>query len=298
MNEAAVPGGPRLVASGRVRRRKLVSRAMESVASLASGLAVLVLGVVVISVLLRGLPALSLDLVTTTPSTGFDSAGGGIAQALVGTLVLVGAATAMALPFGLLVAVFVSEFSDRRLARVIRLALDVLNGMPSIVIGIFVFALFVLAHGQSALAGSFALAVIMLPLVARSTAEALALVPQGLREASLALGIGRWRTIVQVVLPTTLGGILTGTTLAVGRAAGETAPLLFTSSLAADEISGDVTRPLASIPVTIFTYAEQPDPVYHQQAWAAALILIAFVLVANVLARAALARSRRRSARG
>jgi phosphate transport system permease protein len=134
----------------------------------------------------------------------------------------------------------------------------------------------------------------MLPLVARSTQEVLALVPSTLREGSLALGVTRWRTVLGVVLPTTFSGILTGATLAIARAAGETAPLLFTSSIAANQVSLDVTRALNSIPVTIFVYSESPDPAQHEQAWAAAFVLIAFVLVTSLTARLLLDRSRRK----
>jgi len=146
--------------------------------------------------------------------------------------------------------------------------------------------------------GSLALGIIMLPLISRSTQEVLALVPNHLREGSLALGVSKWRTIVGVILPTTFSGILTGTTLAVARAAGETAPLLFTSSLFGDWVSGNVGQPIASIPVIIFEYSEAPDPHLNDQAWAAAFVLITFVLVVSLLSRAALARSRSKLERG
>ncbi len=169
-------------------------------------------------------------------------------------------ATAMALPLGVLVALYVSEFASRRVADQARLWLDVLNGFPAIVVGIFVFALLVVGHGQSGYAGSFALAILMLPVVARTTMEMLALVPNHLREASYALGVSKWRTVVGIVLPSAAGGILTGTILAVARAAGETAPLLFVSSIAANIVSWNPHNALASIPVTIFQYSEAPDP--------------------------------------
>ena len=195
-----------------------------------------ILGIVVFNVLQRGLPAINLDLFTEVQPP-FGEAGGGIGHAIVGTMILVGLATLMALPFGVLVAIYVQEFSRTSVGRVIRLSLDVLNGVPSIVIGIFVFALIVQPlHQQSAWAGAFALAIIMLPLVARATIEVLALVPESQREASFALGVSRWRTVLRVVLPSVLGGVVTGTVLAVARAAGETAPLLFTTSLYANHI--------------------------------------------------------------
>jgi phosphate transport system permease protein len=208
----------------------------------------------------------------------------------------------MSLPVGVLLAIFVSEFAPRRVSDQIKLWLDVLNGFPSIVIGIFVFALVVktklpilgVGHHQSVYAGGFALAVIMVPLVARTTMEVLALVPNSLREASYALGVSKWRTVLSVVLPTAIGGIITGTTLAVARAAGETAPLLFTCSIAGQVVNWDPSISVASIPVTIFQYSESPDRSLNAQAWAAAFVLIAFVLVTSLIARLMLERSRRK----
>jgi phosphate transport system permease protein len=286
-----------LAASGRVRRRKRVNKLVQASWLLASGLAVAVLGIVTASVFLRGIKALNLDLFTKTQVT-FGESGGGIANAFVGSIVLVGLAAAFALPFGVLTAIYVSEFADHRLARLIKLALDVLNGIPSIVIGIFLFALLVVGRGQNAFIGALALAIIMLPLISRSTQEILALVPNHLREGSLALGVSKWRMIVGVILPTTLSGILTGTTLAIARAAGETAPLLFTSSLYGNTVSVNPDVPLASIPVTIFVYSEAPDQQLNDQAWAAAFVLISFVLILSLLSRALLARSRRKLERG
>ena len=287
----------RLAASGRVRRRKRVNKLVQASWLLASGLAVAVLGIVTASVFLRGIKALNLDLFTKTQVT-FGETGGGIANAFVGSIVLVGLAAAFALPFGVLTAIYVSEFADHRLARLIKLALDVLNGIPSIVIGIFLFALLVVGRGQNAFIGALALAIIMLPLISRSTQEILALVPNHLREGSLALGVSKWRMIVGVILPTTLSGILTGTTLAIARAAGETAPLLFTSSLYGNTVSVNPDVPLASIPVTIFVYSEAPDQQLNDQAWAAAFVLISFVLILSLLSRALLAHSRRKLERG
>jgi phosphate transport system permease protein len=193
----------------------------------------------------------------------------------------------------------VSEFARPAVARVLRLSLDVVNGIPSIVIGLFVFTLLVVGHRQSAYAGAFALSIIMVPLVSRAAQEVLALVPASLREASLALGVSNWRTVLRVVLPTTLSGILTGAVLAVARAAGETAPLLFTSSIASNANDWHPTHAVSSIPVTIFSYAEAPDPHLNDQAWAAAFLLIAFVLVTSLSARWLLHRSARRiSGRG
>jgi phosphate transport system permease protein len=197
---------------------------------------------------------------------------------------------------GILTAIYLNELAPKRVANMLTLALDVLNGIPAIVLGIFVFVLLVNGHGQAAWKASFALGVLMLPLVARTTQEVLALVPDSLREASLALGAAKWRTTLSVVLPQTLGGIVTGATLATARIAGETAPLLFTSSLAGNAVSYDPREPLSSLPLFIYTSAEQADPKLHEQAWAAALVLIGFILVASLIARAFAARSRQRLA--
>src|SRR5581483_5581725 len=268
-------------------RRRRKNRAMEALALAASALAVGVLGLVVVSVLVRALPALNLDLFTKNQAL-FGQRGGGLANAFVGSLLLVALAAAMALPVGVLVAIYVGELAPPRVALAVRTALDVLNGIPSIVVGIFVYALLVVRFRQ------VALAIIMLPLVARSTQEVLALVPRSLREASHALGVSTWRTVLRVVLPTTLGGILTGATLAVARAAGETAPILFTSTLFTNSVSADPRHPVATVPFAIFTYSESPDPNLHRQAWAAAFVLIVFVLLPSLGARFLLHRSRRK----
>ena len=200
----------------------------------------------------------------------------------------------MALPLGVLIAIYLTEFAPRAVAGPIQLVLDVLNGLPTIITGIFVYGLLVIGHTQSAYAGAFALAIVMLPLVARAAQETLLLVPSALREGALALGVSRWRSVLGVILPTTFGGILTGGVLAMARAAGETAPLLFTCSIFNPAVSTDVTHALPNIPVLIFTYSEQPDQSLHEQAWGAALVLMAFVLVASLTAKALLARSRRK----
>jgi phosphate transport system permease protein len=290
-----------LKATGRGRRRLVTNRIAEA-AALASALAAIaVLGIVVWSVFSRGVQALNWDFFTKGPAL-FGQSGGGVAPALVGSLLLVAIATALALPVGVLCAIYVSEFAPPRIGEQVRLWLDVLNGFPSIVIGIFVFALMVKVslpivgwgHHQSAFAGGFALSIIMLPLVARATMEVLELVPNHLREASYALGVSKWQTVIRVVLPTSFGGILTGTTLAIARAAGETAPLLFTCALAGQTIDWNPTHSVNSIPLTIFQYSEAPDTSLHEQAWALAFVLIAFVLVTSLTARFLLERSRRK----
>lgn len=268
---------------------------MEGLALLAALSAVALLVIVVGSVAKRGAGAIDVDFFTKTPSLlGFDQAGSGISNAIIGTFVIVGLAILMALPMGVLAAIYLNEFAPKRVRTAMTVAFDVLNGVPAIVIGIFVFVFIVAGHGQAAWKGSFALAILMLPLVTRSTQEVLALVPDAMREASLALGAPRWRTTLSVVLPMAVGGIITGATLATARVAGETAPLLFTSALAGNTVSLNATEPLSSIPMFIFTSAEQADPSLQEQAWGAALVLIVFVLVASIIARAFGLRSRRR----
>jgi phosphate transport system permease protein len=278
-------------------RRRAVNRLMELLAWLAAAIAVALLGVVVWSVARRGAGALNLDLLTKTPVPfSLTPVKQGLANAFAGTLVIVGLATLMALPVGILVAVYLNEFARPAVRNAVTLALDVLNGVPAIVIGIFVYGLIVVAHGQSAFAGAFALACLMLPLVARATMEVLALVPSSLREASLALGIPRWRTTLSIVLPQTVGGVITGTVLAVARVAGETAPLLFTSSIVGTNVSWDPHVALKTVPLAIFELSESPDPADHERAWAAALVLLLFILCASLAARALAGRSRRRIA--
>ena len=281
----------------RLPRRRWINRGMEGLATLAALIAVAVLVVMVWSVARRGAGALDWSLLTKTPQTAFSFTPkpSGLANAFVGSLVLVGFATLMALPVGVLVAIYLNEYARPSVRGAVSLALDVLNGVPAIVIGIFVFGLLVAGGKQYGLAGSFALACLMLPLVARSTQEILALVPQSTREASLALGVPKWRTTLSIVLPQTIGGILTGTILAVARVAGETAPLLFTSSLLTQNgVSWNPGHALWSVPVAIFEYSEQPDPQLHAQAWAAALVLLSFILVTGLVGRALAARSRAR----
>jgi phosphate transport system permease protein len=281
-----------LRASGRVRRRKVVNRVMEAIATGAAVLAVGVLALVVASVAVKAAPALTWHFFTRPPS--LFGGQGGISSAMVGSALILAMATGMAVPVGVLTAIFLTEFAPRGVSAPIQLVLDMLNGMPTIVTGIFVYGLLVIGHVQSAWAGAFALAVVMLPLVARASQEVLLLVPGTLREASMALGVSRWRTVLGVILPSASGGVLTGTAIAIARVAGETAPLLFTSSIFNYSVSTDVTHALPNLPVLIFEYSEQPDPALHQQAWAASLVLLAFVLVASLAARLLLARSRRK----
>lgn len=280
------------VRSAGLRRRRIVEKAFGVVAALCALAAVAMLWIVIGSVISKGGSSLSLSFFTEP--RGLFGEAGGVADAIVGSLLIVGIATALAVPVGVLVAIYLAEFASRTIGTFVRVVLDVMNGIPAIVVGIFVFGVVVAGRGQSALAGAFALSILMVPLIARSTQEVLALVPGALREASLALGVSRWRTVVGVVLPAALGGIVTGTVLAVARVAGETAPLLFTSSITANAISTDVRQALPTLPVTIFQYSESADPHEQALAWTSALVLISFVLVASVLARALSLRSRKK----
>jgi phosphate transport system permease protein len=290
---AAVDPAYSLRADGRSRRRRYMNKAAEGVALAAALTAIAVLAIVVFSVARRGFGELSFGFLTEDLPL-FGQPGGGIAPLIVGSALLVGIATAIALPLGVLTAIFLTEFADRRAASAIQLTLDLMAGLPSIILGVFIFGLLVAGHTQSGYAGGIALSIVMLPLIARSTQEVLRLVPTSHREGALALGASRWRTVVGVVLPSAFGGILTGTVLAIARAAGETAPLLFATSIYANTVTFDPTHALPNIPVQIFIWSESADPNDHKRAWAAALVLLVFVLVTSLLGRAALARSRKK----
>jgi phosphate transport system permease protein len=279
------------VRSNGLRRRRITEKLFGALAFLAALVACGILAVVLGTLIYKGASQLSLDFFTK-PRPLFGQKGG-IADALVGTALIVGMAMLIAIPVAVLVAIYMSEYAGPRVSRGLRIVLDVLNGVPAIVVGIFVFGLLVVGHGQSAVYGAFALSILMLPMVARATQEILAVVPQSLRHASLALGVSKWRTTWNIILPAAIGGILTGVVISVARVAGETAPLLFTSSIAANQISLDVHNALPTLPVMIYINSESPDPGEQAAAWAAALVLIAFVLVMNILAKVFAARKRR-----
>jgi phosphate transport system permease protein len=235
-------------------------------------------------ILVRGVGGLSLAFFRELPRP-VGEPGGGMAHAIVGSLAVVGLASLAAVPIGVLAGVHLAEHRATRFVRVVRFSADVLAGVPSIVVGLFVYALVVVpAGGFSAWAGAFALAVLMVPTIARSTEELVRLVPESLREAALGLGVPKWRATVLVVLRTAAPGIVTGVMLAVARALGETAPLLFTA-LNNREWAAGLGEPTATLPATIYTYAVSPYSDWHAQAWAAALVLVTFVLCLNVGAR-------------
>ncbi len=277
--------------SNGLRRRRVTEKVLGVLALLSALFACLILALVLGTLIYKGFSQLNIDFFTK-PRPLFGEKGG-IADALVGSALIVGMAMLMAIPVAVLVAIYMSEYAGPKVARSLRVVLDVLNGVPAIVVGVFVFGILVVGHGQSAVYGAFALAILMLPMVARSTQEILEVVPRSLRDASLALGVTKWRTTWNVILPAAIGGVLTGVVISVARVAGETAPLLFTTSIAASQISGDVTHALPTLPVTIFVFSESPDPGEQAAAWAAALVLIAFVLVMNILAKLFAGRKRK-----
>lgn len=283
-----------LLDRGNLRRRKRFNRLVSVVSTVAALLAVVVLVIVVGSVFLKGAGALSWHFLTT-PTGLFGDTSGGISNAIVGSAIIVAIAAAMAIPVGILVAIYTTEFAPPAIAHPVRFVLDILNGVPTIITGIFVYGLIVVPQGkQSGFAASVALAIVMLPIVARTAQEVLSLVPKTLKEAAHALGIAPWRSTVRITIPTAAGGLITGSLLAVARVAGETAPIILLSSIVGQGVLTDPSQALASIPYFIFTSSEAPSTEAHTQAWAAALVLIAFVLVLNVVARAFYSRSRKR----
>jgi phosphate transport system permease protein len=268
----------------RNRRRRLVNVVMLGMTAVFTLLSISVLFFVLGYLVVKGGRSLNLAFFTHLPRPVGET-GGGMANALAGSAKMLGIAAVTGLPLGLMAGLYLSEFAGRSMGHAVRYAADLLNGMPSIVIGIFVYTLVVLPMKQfSTLAGGLALGVIMIPIMTRSTEEFLLAVPRSLRDASLALGASRTATIVRVVLPAASRGIVTAAMLGLARVAGETAPLLFTS-LSNAFWSPGVLKPTASLPVMIFNYAISPYDDWHRQAWAAGLVLLALVLVANVGAR-------------
>ena len=253
------------------------------------------LAFVLFFVISQGIQALNLDFFTQMPKP-VGERGGGMANAIVGTLMITGLGSMFAIPIGILSGVYMSEYAGSRLASVVRFAADTLNGVPSIVVGVFVYAIVVLPVKQfSALAGGIALGIMMVPIIARTTEELLLLVPGTMREGALALGATRARAVFTVVLPAALPGIITGVVLALARIAGETAPLLFTS-FNNRFFTTSLTQPIASLTVMVFTYAISPYEDWHRQAWAGALVLVSIVLICSLLARFATRRLERMQA--
>jgi phosphate transport system permease protein len=273
----------------RRRLRRMVSNTMVGIMVLAVIVSLLPLFFILFDLVVKGAGSLSLDFFTKMPAPAGES-GGGVAHAIVGTLIIVGTASLIGLPIGIAAGIYCAEFPGSRLTWLTRFVADVMNGTPSIVVGVFAWAWIVATQKHfSAVAGSAALALLMIPMVLRTTEEMIKLVPNSLREAALALGYPRWRTSLTIVVRTTLPGIVTGSLLAVARIAGETAPLLFTA-LGSQYMSFDIDQPMAALPLTVFTYATGPFEEWHRYAWAAALVLILVVFVLSLGARLAIGR--------
>jgi len=278
---SAIPARHRVAA-----RRRIAQGVVIGLLLLATLVAVALLVTILGYVVVRGLPAMNIAFFTERPRP-FGEVGGGIAPALIGTLLLAAVSGAIAIPVGIAAAVFVVEYRAGRFAAPVRFAAELIAGLPSIVIGVFVWAFLVrgLVGHYAAIAGAVSLAVIMVPIVARTVEEVLRLVPNSLREAALALGAPRWRVILSVVLPTARAGVLTAAILALARSAGETAPLLLTA-LGNDFFSTDLLRPIAALPLQIYRYAVSPYDDWHAKAWGASLVLVVVIGAVGVLLRA------------
>jgi phosphate transport system permease protein len=283
-----------LIATGNLRRRLVISRVVGALTMAAAAIAVGALGWVILVVIKRGVSVISWSFLTTNASQ--FGGGGGIGSEIIGTTLIVGVGALIAAPLGVLCAIYLVEFASRRsqLAKVLQTGLDMMQGFPTVVVGLFIYSL--VSAKQSGFAGALALSMIMLPLIARTSQEVLLTIPGSLREATDALGIDRWRSILTVILPTALGGILTGAILAIARAAGETAPLLivdgvFNPSQTTINIFG---HGVPNLPLAIWEAAESPTPDALARVWGIALVLLGLILIANIGARLLLARSRRR----
>ncbi len=266
------------------RPRTIMSTLLTILAFSLLGLALLPLGLVIVYVIIKGGNRLNWSLFTELPPAAFQE-GGGIANAIVGTLILVGIAAAISIPIGVLAAVYLSEFAPKKVARWIRFATNVLSGVPSIIVGIFAYGAIVLRTDTfSAFAGGFALAVLMLPIIVRTTDEALQIVPQEVRWASVGVGASNFHTVLKIVLPAALPAIVTGTTLAIARAAGETAPLIFTALFTQFWPQG-LFEPIPSLSVLVYNYATVPYENQKELAWAASLILVLLILLSSIISR-------------
>jgi len=264
--------------------RKIKDKGMSQLIGLSALMMVGILFLILGYIFIKGVSALNWDFFTQLPKP-VGEAGGGMANAIVGSFILLGLACSFSLPLGILAGIYLSEFGRNQLGTTVRFAADLLTGLPSIVVGIFIYTLIVLPmKGFSAIAGGIALGIIMVPVITRTTEEMMKIIPLTIREAALALGIREWRTILSVVLPAALPGIITGIMLAIARAAGETAPLLFTALGNRFWHSG-LDQPIAALPLQIFTYAISPYEDWHAQAWAGALVLIILVLGLSIATR-------------
>jgi phosphate transport system permease protein len=265
-------------------KRRWLNRIMLSLSSAAAGIAIILLLLILGYTLIRGASYLNLDFITQAAKPAGET-GGGMRNEILGTLILIAIGSVIALPVGLMAGIFLSEFSNPKLASIVRFAADILAGVPSIVVGVFAYALLVRPlHSYSAISAGVALAIIMIPVVARTAEEAMRLVPNSMREAALALGITRWRAVIGVVIPGAITGIVTGVMLAVARIAGETAPLIFTALGNAFGYDG-LNKPVGALPLQIWRYAMSAYPDWQQQAWAGAFLLILLVLIISIFVR-------------
>jgi phosphate transport system permease protein len=265
-------------------KRRQINRFFMLLLTLATVVALVPLFSVFAYVVQQGFPALNLAFFTRLPAP-VGEVGGGMGNAILGTLILVAIAGIIGIPIGVACGVYLSEYASGKISATLRFTIDLLASVPSIIVGLFAYALVVIPlHRFSAYAGGLALAIIMIPTIARSTEELLKLVPVHIREAGLALGIPRWRVIIRIVVRGSLSGILTGVMLSLARAAGETAPLLFTA-LNSRYWPKALDQPISSLPVQIYTYAISPYDDWHKQAWAGALLLVGFVFIMNLLMR-------------
>lgn len=271
--------------STRYRRRKLIDRSMTVLAYLCTAAAIIPLAWIIIYVIIRGLGAWDIEFFTELPK--LFGGGGGVSNGIVGTLVIVGLATLMGVPVGVMAGIYLAEYGDNRLGNVIRFMADTLTGVPSIVVGLFAFGIVVeTTGGFSAFAGAVALAILMVPVITRTSEEIIRLVPNSIREASLGLGVSRWKTIMRVVVPTALSGIVTGVLLAVARVAGETAPLILTILGTNFPLSSNIFNgPYTTLSLQIYQLGGQPSPQVVEVAWGAALLLVLMVLGLSIAAR-------------
>ncbi len=268
------------------RRRRLTNRIMTAVMIAAVVAAVIPLFLILFYLLKEGIGGLNLDIFTQDPNRP-GKPGGGVRNSIMGSAIMVGVATLIGVPIAVGCGIFLAEYGQNRAGTVVRFLVDVLAGIPSITVGLFIYGLVVLPNhlGFTAIAGSLALAIILLPIVARITEEMVLLVPRSLREASFALGAPRWKTVVRIVLPTALPGIITGVVLALSRIAGEAAPLLFTA-LGNQFYSTDIFHAMDALPLRIYVYATGPYDYWHTQAWAMSLILVSAILTVSLVVRA------------
>ena len=265
-------------------RRKWINRIMLVLSGTAAAIVILILALILGYAMIKGISYLNLTLLTQAAKPVGET-GGGMRNEIFGTLILVALGSIIALPIGLLAGVYLAEYANPKVAATIRFTADILAGVPSIVVGVFVYAIMVIPmHSYSAVSGGVALAIIMVPVVARTAEESLRLVPDSMREAALALGITRWRAVVGVVIPGAMTGIITGIMLAVARIAGETAPLLFTALGSSFGLQG-LLKPIGSLSLLIYHYALSPYKSQQQQAWAGAFLLIVLVLGINIIVR-------------